>query len=520
MANVANRMWTAVVGTMLVLGSSAVRAEELGEPLVSELMSALHPQLQQESQSAAARQPNIILITIDDVGVDKVGCYGEGPPGSTPPCTPNIDALAAEGILFRNAWTNPICTPTRAQLMTGRHGFRTGVGKQTDTRSDDMGLSVPFETTLPEILDRQGYDHSAVGKWHLAARDETIAVGQGLQHPLNSGFNSFAGSISNLQGPAISCGAGCTPPECGHLNYSNWVEASDPLGVGVLQQDCSTSYPSTNTTDDAIFRMQAMQPPWFLYVNYNAAHSPFHDPPLCHLPGTCSTQYCPSQGAPETRYNAMVEAMDVEIGRLLEHVGDFFPDAVVILIGDNGTPDQAADGSPTECFSPGKSKRSLFEGGINVPLIISGPRVVPREVEALVNSTDIFATIADLAGAEGQTGDSISMMPYLLGSDIPRRQFVYAEYFSPNQETPDNASTPPFDPDVHSRTVRSVHWKLMRSTKKSGEVEEKLYDLDNDECEKVDLCSDPGVCRRSQLTPEAKAAYERLRTQMLRMGVY
>ena len=119
------------------------------------------------SALATAQVPNTLLIIADDIGVDMVSCYDEGP---DPAVTPNIDRLASEGVLFRNAWANPACSPTRAQIQTGRYSFRTGIGMIVGNSGWALQLS---ENTLAEIISSSSpsvTDLGFVGKWHLASR--------------------------------------------------------------------------------------------------------------------------------------------------------------------------------------------------------------------------------------------------------------------------------------------------------------------------------------------------------------
>ena len=210
-------------------------------------------------------RPNVLVVLLDDIGVEKVGAYGESPPGVTPPCTPNMDALATAGVLFRNAWTNNVCSPTRAQLLTGRHGFRTGIGGLVNGFDTAEGLAIDLETTLPQAL--AGYATAAVGKWHLAA------PAQGLQHPLEAGFGAYAGSLYNLN------------------SYSNWVKTFDADGDGVLDQACELRYATTDSTDDAIGFARTLASPWFLYVAYNAPHMPVHAPPPALIQNGCESKF-------------------------------------------------------------------------------------------------------------------------------------------------------------------------------------------------------------------------------------
>ena len=136
---------------------------------------------------SAQDRPNILLIIGDDIGVDKVNAYGECVEAAN---TPILDLIAEHGLLFRNVWSNPFCSPTRATLLTGRYGFRTGIGHFLDLEGD-LELSLD-EATLPELLAPE-YHTAAVGKWHLSGAGD-----DSYMHPLLSGFDRYSGSISNI----------------------------------------------------------------------------------------------------------------------------------------------------------------------------------------------------------------------------------------------------------------------------------------------------------------------------------
>jgi len=421
-------------------------------------------------------RPNLVLIVLDDFGVDRLGAFGQGNDGDPPPCTPNLDALAREGILFRRVWTDPLCSPSRAQLLTGRHGFRTGIGKGIDAAAD-RSLRVELEDMLPRML--AGYDSSAVGKWHLLS----LADGD-ANHPLDAGFGYYAGSLFNLTAPVPEAEA-CRGRSA--LNYSNWLKTFDVAGNGALGSRCSAQYATTDTADEAVLRARLMRPPWFLYVAFNAPHWPVHDPPkhLCPRDADCPRIYCAGDKktrTPELRVRAMVEALDTEIGRLLSEVRALHPNTLFFVIGDNGSDDMSA--APDDAQEPKRGKATLFEGGIHVPLIAAGPGVVAGECDALVSSTDIYATLTELAGAPAAAEDSVSFVPYLRGERAPLRKTVYAEGFFPNQ--PHEALAQGFTPTNHTRALRDERYKLIRATTPEGTVE-SLFDLDLDPLERNDL---------------------------------
>jgi arylsulfatase A-like enzyme len=402
------------------------------------------------------RSPNIVLVIADDLGVDLVSCYGVG---TAPPCTPVIDSLAARGVLFRRAWTNPLCSPSRAQIMTGRYAFRTGVGGNAGRWQSSRGLSTA-ELILPEVL--AGYDSALVGKWHLA---HPSAPGEGPLHPNASGFHYYAGSLFNLEfGPIDE-----------QFDYFHWIKTVD--GV----EGITSSYATTDTANEAIYAAFHLEEPWLLVVSFNAPHEPRHEPPADLV--SCR----PATGLRDPALTRkMVEAMDTELGRVLDSID---PHAVVIFIGDNGTNHDAI----LPPFDPTHCKGTLYEGGVNVPLIIAGPGIVHGECPELVSSTDLFATIADLGGTTSSAEDSVSLVPYLRGDRTPRRDTVYVERFWPNHA--DNYET-------HARAIRTRRYKLIEST----DGPDEFYDLVDDPYEQVDL--------RPNLSPLQRRAYDALKASM------
>lgn len=415
----------------------------------------------QASFGARRRPPNIVLVFADDFGVDLVGAYGEG---VAPPCTPNIDELAAEGMLFRNAWANPVCSPTRAALLTGRYGFRTGIGAVVTPGQPGLLLA---EVTIPEVLT--GYTSTLTGKWHLAGN-------LGNLHPNESGFAHFAGTIRG----AVQ-------------DYFQWTKVTDG------QTSTSTTYATTDTTDEAIAAIQMMPEPWFAFVSYNAPHAPFHAPPATLCPGlACAGSWCgnlPANPSTAEYVKAMTEAMDSELGRLLAALDAVDPDAWVFFMGDNGTARMASEPP----FIPSHAKGSMFEGGINVPLIVRGPGVVNAECGALVACVDFLATFAELAGVPAPATDSVSMVRCFSDPSAAPRDTVYAERFSPN------FATLPFP--EHDRAIRDGRYKLIRSTSAA----DRFYDLLFDPFETANLLP--------SLTTQEQQAHDALVAELIALGV-
>ena len=367
------------------------------------------------NQEAPSTPPNVLVLLTDDQGTDQIGVYAEHP---DPPLTPRMDALAAEGVLFRNAWANPTCSPTRAALLTGRLGRRTGVG---DALQYAQGRELPLsEVTLPEALAVAPvpYASAAIGKWHLSAYNSPTAV----DHPNVSGFDYFAGSMANLNDHWLSDGLG--------HHFYHWEKITNG---NVEKVD---RFATTVTVDDTLAQMRELPEPWFLYVAFNAPHKPLMPPPEeLHHQGALGVD-----SGERVLYRANVEALDAEIGRLLDEMDpEIRARTTVIFASDNGTPSHAI----REPWDAGRGKQTPYEGGVNVPLIIAGPQVeVPgSESLALVNVLDIFATaleVADASPPEGVQLDSQSLVPFLADPENSGRDIVYTERFVPSGPPPYN----------------------------------------------------------------------------------
>lgn len=402
-----------------------------------EAFSSVQLPLRPPTPPINAPTPNIVLLVADDFGVDLMSAYAEG---ANLPCTPNLDALAADGLLFRNAWATPTCSPARSQILTGKYGFRTGIGMPVN--NNNLGLPLD-EQIIPELLS--SYSSAAAGKWHLAGT-------YGDTHPNDSGFDNFAGARANLN------------------DYDNWTKVENG------QTSNSTTYATTDSANEAIAAMLSMPQPWFLQVSFNAPHAPLHapDPALC--PPSCPNFTCANidAGSPGWRKGrAMVSAMDSEIGRILLALDAVDPDALVVFIGDNGTGTQVT----RPPFQSDHAKGTVYEGGVNVPLVIRGKGVAAgAECDALVSAVDLFATFAALAHLPSAAQDSVSLVPYFANPGLSLRATVYTEAFSPNHQ-----DSLPFT--NHERAVRGTRYKLIRRT---GQPDE-LYDLLLDEWEASNL---------------------------------
>jgi len=428
---------------------------------------ALGATAQALSRGEGVAPANVLVLVADDLGADQLALYGKG---ADYPSTPVLDGLAAGGVLFRSAWTNPICSPSRASLMTGRYAFRTGVGNGVTPH--EYALQ-PEEFILPEMLDAGApdvYSHAVFGKWHLGSE----AVG-GVLAPNLAGWGHFSGTTENLGQPG---------------GYFSWPKVVD----GVVTT--STTYATTDVVDSALAWIAGATEPWLVYVSFHAPHAPFHAPPE-ELHSVDLSSAGPPGTNPRPYYKAMVEALDTELGRLLEGLGEQLANTHVIFVGDNGTPDEVAV-SPS-----GKHKGTVFEGGVHVPLIVSGPAVSApgTETDALVVSTDLFATVAELAGVDlaqvqpaGFVLDSVSWVPYLADPLQPAlRPWIFTEAFKPNGPFGAKPET------KFARAIRDERYKLMVDETSHH----RLFDLLEDPEESLDLLA-------GGLTPEEQATYLQL----------
>ena len=334
------------------------------------------------------QSPNILFIIADDLGKDAISGFTEG---NIKPNTPNIDAIRNNGISFSNFWANPTCTPTRASIITGKYGYRTGVKAVGDELS-------ALETTLQKYISTQTnnkYATAIVGKWHLSGNNSAI-------NPEIFGIDYYAGLIRG----AVN-------------DYYQWQLNEDSATTQV------TEYITETFTDLSIDWINQQSKPWFMWLAYNAPHTPFHAPPSnMHSQGNLPAY---NNGLdPIPYYMAAIEAMDFQIGRLLDAIPEVERNnTIIIFIGDNGTPNQVAQNP----YSSATVKNTLYQGGVNVPMFISGNTVSRSGTDNnLINSTDLFATIAEIAGISvNEIHDSKSFKPLLTSNNNTIRDYQYSE---------------------------------------------------------------------------------------------
>lgn len=429
------------------------------------------------------RKPNVVIIYADDLGYGDLGCFG-----AADMATPHLDTLAAEGVRFTNWYSNaPVCSPSRASLLTGRYPGRTGVNNILGGRRGTPGLPVD-QVTLAGMLKNHGYRTGLFGKWHLGVTPE--------HGPNAHGFDEFFGFL-----------AGCVD-YYSHIYYwgqGGGVNPSHDLWRNGREVWRNGRYLTELITEGATDFIDACgDEPFFLYVPYNAPHYPMHAPQeyLDRFPGL----------PPDRRIMAaMVAAMDDGVGgimRALRSAG-VYDDTLVFFSSDNGPSSESRnflDGREDLYYggTAGKlrgHKGSLFDGGIREPAIMSYPRRIPAaqvcdEVGVMM---DVVPTILSL------TGCGLSADHGVDGLDLS--DVLTAEGKSPHGEV--------FWEYGKQAAVRDNNWKLVLNGKLDfGRVAGEslhLSDMSVDPGEQVNLSGEfPEIVERLLQKLESwQAALER-----------
>ncbi len=348
-------------------------------------------------KSQASDQPNIVLILADDLGLGDVGAFG-----SEEINTPNIDSLSEVGIRFTQAYvSHPVCSPSRAGLITGRYQQRHGWEFNPARRDLHSGMNLG-EETLAEALKEQGYATGLVGKWHL---------GQGeAYHPMSRGFDHFYGVL----------GGGTqyfeTLPEGGAYALSGQPMERPDYNSIYRGRDkvADDGYITDSFTREAVaFINQHADEPFFLYLSHIAPHTPLQATKM-YL-----DRYGHISDMPKKVYAAMVAALDDSVGEIvnkLENIGQL-ENTLIAVISDNGCAGYINNACSNLNYSG--YKRYHQEGGIRVPFILAWPRMLSGggAYESPVISLDLFSTFTAAAGIASKTEDSVNLLPFLKGEN-------------------------------------------------------------------------------------------------------
>jgi arylsulfatase A-like enzyme len=412
------------------------------------------------AQEKAAGRPNIVLIVGDDLGYGELGCYG----GKEIP-TPHLDGLARNGVRCTNGYVScPVCSPTRAGLMTGRyqqrfgHEFNPGPANQA---ADVFGLPLT-EVTLPDRLKAAGYVTGMVGKWHLGYKPE--------YQPQKRGFDEFFGFLGGAH---------------------SYVDAKEDKANAILRGtepvDEKEYLTDAFTREAVAFIDRHQKEPFFLYLPYNAVHAPMQ------APEKYKTRVAGIKDDKRRTFAAMLTALDDGVGAVLKKLQDagVSGNTLVIFITDNGgpTPQITSKNDPLS-----GRKGQVMEGGIRVPFILHWPGKLPagRVYEQPVIALDILPTAVAAAGAvlpENAKLDGANLLPHLTGK----------------------LDTPPHD-SLHWRFGNQ--WALRKGNLKLAKLangEPKLFDLADDIGETKDLAT-----AKPELLKELLAEHEKWNAELMK----
>ena len=265
-----------------------------------------------------AQQRNVVLIIADDLGKDYCDIYPDH--ASNTVHLPQVRRLLDRGVVFNNAWSNPLCSPTRASILTGRYGFRTGVGDVVDGPNPKLNIN---EKIIPKVLNQytpNGISKACIGKWHV-----TTSAPAGYNYPTTMGFDHFEGSLTGALGQPGQLAIG----------FNNWTKITN--GVN---SNCTT-YATIENVNNAIAYLnnQPASKPFYLQLAFNAPHTPYHLPPANLIaPTALSGVQSDITANPVPYFQAMTEAMDTEIGRFFDYLiaTGKWDTTDIIFIGDNG----------------------------------------------------------------------------------------------------------------------------------------------------------------------------------------
>lgn len=404
---------------------------------------------------SVARAPNIILILVDDLGYGELGCQGNA---QIP--TPHIDSIAANGVRFTNGYvSSPYCCPSRAGLMTGRYQTRFGHELNAVGRTNlnpSVGLP-PSEITLATMLQEAGYATGLIGKWHLGATD--------AYHPTRRGFDEFYGfeHEGHFYVP---------PPYEGVVSHLREKEPpydeNNPILRGTDPVEEREYFTDALTREATAFIDRHRDEPFFLYLSYNAIHSPMQASQADY------DRFAEIEDEHRRVFAAMLWALDRGVGQVLEKVQEheLTDNTLIIFLSDNGGPTAELTSSNAPLRG---GKGQLWEGGIRVPFLMQWPGTLPAGtvVDAPVISLDIVPTAVAAASAtlpEDRVMDGANLLPYLTGKSAePPHEVLFWRY----------------GPHI---ALRKGDWKLVRQGQRFNMPGEfQLFNLAEDIGEETDL---------------------------------
>ena len=434
------------------------------------------------SKSQAADQPNIVILLADDLGYGELGCQGNA---QIP--MPHIDSIAAAGVRFTNGYvTAAFCSASRAGLLTGRYQTRFGYEfNPIGAKNEDPNAGLPVkEKTLADALHSVGYTTGLIGKWHLG--------GTAKYHPYRRGFDEFFGFLheghyfvpppydgvstmlrrrslpGNTKGRWISSD--------GRMIYSTHMggdepdyDADNPIYRGGQPVDEKEYLTDAITREAVSFINRNADRPFFLYLAYNAVHSPLQGAEKY------MQKFADVEDIHRRIFAAMLNNLDDSVGEVLATLKkrDLENDTLVFFLSDNGGPTRELTSSNLPLRG---EKGTMYEGGIRIPFMAKFPGRIPpaKTCDAPVISLDMYATAVKLAGAAAPRKtvlDGVDLLPFLKGQTTEQ----------PHQTL--------FWRTGNKAALRHGDWKLLRNPDRSQGAEWQVYDLNADLSETKDLAA-------------------------------
>jgi arylsulfatase A-like enzyme len=447
----------------------------------------------QPAAQSSQNNPNIILIIVDDLGKTDISLYG---PGKVH--TPHIDQLGSEGVIFDQAYvTSPVCSPSRASIMTGRYPQRFGFVYQMHEfylsnrlqyfaykhlfdsspwlprdleRAPDEEMArkqglPPSEITLPELLKKEGYITAMIGKWHLGVHEQNI--------PCNFGFDYQYGFYASHSLYASEDDPDIVNQKIEEDFSDAYIWQGQRNGPHAIYKNCEiieeTEYLTNAITRECKdFIGTHADTSFFLIASYNAPHTPLQ------APESYVNKFEHIKDPVQRIYYAMIANLDDAIGELQAYLSalNIKDNTLIFFISDNGgaTYTHTTDNHPLK-----GGKITDFEGGVNVPFSITWKNVIPQGIQYNhpVSSMDIFGTIAavfDLHLPDDRTFDGVDLLPFILDTNTAEIPHDYLYWNRGN-----------------TRAIRSKDWKMVWHEEFQ---ERSLYNMNNDRLEKINILRD------------------------------
>jgi arylsulfatase A-like enzyme len=390
-------------------------------------------------QVIAQQPPHIVVLLADDLGYNDVGFNG-----STEILTPHLDKLAAGGVILKSMYVQPVCSPTRAAFLSGRYPMRYGLQTGIISPKDEFGLNLK-ELTIAQEMKSLGYQTAICGKWHVGWVTKDY-------WPMSRGFDLHYGMI-----------------KAGYIDYfrhtrpgigRDWFRQQEPL--------VEEGYATDLIADEAVRVITAhnTKHPLFLYVAFNAPHSPFQPP---HEVQTPAYRDLSEKRRP---FAEMITSMDSGVGRIGKALTDagMMDNTLMVFSSDNGG---VAAGVRSDNTPLRAGKGTVYEGGVRACAFARWPQhVSPGTIDAAMHVTDWYPTFIEAAGGEPQKQnlDGVSLFSFLTGGTTKKPRDHVLLNSNPTQSA-----------------VRRGNWKLIVHHKKEGRDRFELFDLSNDISETTNL---------------------------------